>query len=181
MMARSRRSTTRPNTLMQLSRSSVCQHHLATHGRTIQMARLRRKRLVRSGTQCRRSLRRRNVKFLPRADSSFSTSFPFATVPSFPFRETTDCMGLGGGRFSSCSVRPSPQKSSLAAEGAGGSRVSGGNAQSRANRTFVSAPNLPPVRLNVAGDIDRIGAPGPVADLKTPPSRGNRRGSSLRS
>ena len=25
----------RPDTLMQLSRSSLCQHHLATHGRTI--------------------------------------------------------------------------------------------------------------------------------------------------
>jgi hypothetical protein len=35
MMARSTGSTTRPNTLMQLSRSSVRQHHLATHGRTI--------------------------------------------------------------------------------------------------------------------------------------------------
>ena len=35
MLARSTGSTTRPNTLMQLSRSSVCQHHLATHGRTI--------------------------------------------------------------------------------------------------------------------------------------------------
>jgi hypothetical protein len=39
MMARSRGSTQRPNTLMQLSRSSVCQHHLATHGRTIHVAR----------------------------------------------------------------------------------------------------------------------------------------------
>ncbi|MBJ6128008.1 LysE family translocator, partial [Microvirga splendida] len=27
-----------PNTLMQLSRLSLCQHHLATHGRTIQLA-----------------------------------------------------------------------------------------------------------------------------------------------
>ena len=35
LLARSTGSTTRPNTLMQLSRSSVCQHHLATHGRTI--------------------------------------------------------------------------------------------------------------------------------------------------
>jgi hypothetical protein len=35
MLARSNSSTQRPNTLMQLSRSSVCQHHLATHGRTI--------------------------------------------------------------------------------------------------------------------------------------------------
>jgi uncharacterized membrane protein len=35
MMARSTGSTLRPNTVMQLSRSSVRQHHLATHGRTI--------------------------------------------------------------------------------------------------------------------------------------------------
>jgi hypothetical protein len=93
-----------------------------------------------------------------------------------PFRSSrcaksqTD-MPLGGGRFSSPSVHPSPRKSSLAAEGAGGSQVSGGNARGRANQTYGSAPTVPPHRLNAAGDIERIGALGAVVDVKTPPSR----------